>query len=146
MDIDEKGRGAIVIRNDHVSLQNIVRDAAAMVERMTMPNKRMVPIGRKAVVTRRRGGRAIDPIATLAETKAIVIEVIGVTKIEGKAVGMKVIGTIRAERKIAVRRVFVNLLAEEMHTLIVTPMAKREAIKKTLTFTQRVEFIEMNPV
>ena len=146
MDIDEKGRGAIVIRNDRVSLRNIVGDAAAMVEKMTMTNERMVPIGRKAVVTRRRGGRAIDPIVTIAETKAIVIEVIGVTKIEEKAVGMKVIVRIRAERKVEVRRVIVNLVAEKIHTLIVTPMAKREAIKTKSAFIQRVEFIEMNAV
>lgn len=89
MGTDEKGRGAIAIRSDHVSRRDIVGDVAAMVEKITL-NEVMVPIETKAVVTLRRGKRAIELIVIIA-TKAIEIKVIGVMRSRGKAVGTRII-------------------------------------------------------
>ena len=147
MDTDERGRGAIVIPNDHrVSHRStvVVGVVAAMVERMTM--QRMVPIGMKAaVVIPRRGGRTIEPMA-IAETKAIERKVIGVMRIdEGKAVVMKGIDTSRAARKVVERRVIVKLMTgRKKYVPIVTPMALREVIQMEITFIQRVQFIKMS--
>ena len=139
MGTDEKGRGAIAIRNDHVSRRGIVGDIAAMVEKIMM-NEVMVPIETKAVVTLRRRKRAVELIVIIA-TKAIEIKVIGVMRTRGKAVGTRIIDTIKV---VTGTRVIITLSAEKHHILIVTPMAKREVIKAIMTPTQRTEFIEMN--
>lgn len=89
MGTDEKGRGAIAIRSDHEIRQDIAGDVVAMVEKITL-NKVMVPIETKAVVTLRRGKRAIELIVIFAK-KAIETKMIGVMRSRGKAVGTRIV-------------------------------------------------------